>query len=89
MQRDIVKMSEIQRDLQGNLHTLQLRDNNRYQEQSLMERLKGIEMVEIPNAVIKELADLKIELSGLREKDKSLSKISHELESELKLFKID
>lgn len=29
-------------------------------------------MVEIPNAVIKELGDLKIELSGLREKDKSL-----------------
>lgn len=29
-------------------------------------------MVEIPNAVIKELGDLKIELSGLREKDKYL-----------------
>ena len=67
-------MSEIQRELQNDVHTLQLRDNNRHQEQSLVERLKGIEIVEIPNAVIKELGDLKIELSGLREKDKSLSK---------------
>ena len=38
-----------------------------------MERLKGIEILEIPNAVIKELCDLKIELSGLKEKDKAHS----------------
>jgi hypothetical protein len=30
VQRDIVKMSEIQRDLESNVHTLQLRDNNRH-----------------------------------------------------------
>jgi len=30
VQRDIVKLSEIQRDLESNIHTLQLRDNNRH-----------------------------------------------------------
>ena len=54
-----------------------------------MERIKGIEILEIPNAVIRELGDMKIELSGLKEKDKALSKGLIELESEVKIFKID
>jgi hypothetical protein len=41
----------------------------------LVERLKGIEILEIPNEVIKELGNMKIEVSGLKEKDKSLSKL--------------
>jgi len=41
----------------------------------LVERLKGIEILEIPNEVINELGNMKIEVSGLKEKDKSLSKL--------------
>jgi hypothetical protein len=54
-----------------------------------MERIKGLELIDIPHAVISELGEMRISLSGLRDKDKSLSRLLVDLESEVKLFKID
>jgi SMC interacting uncharacterized protein involved in chromosome segregation len=82
-------MSELQNLLQINVETLQLSSRERYSSETFLKKVRETDEIRLPKILIREIADVKIQIDALKDKDMNTGKKIVELESDIREMQQD